>query len=135
MRVSDLMQTDLRTVRGEATVADAVSLMAQYHISGLPVIDAHGHLVGVLTSSDILQAQAESDSPEERQRLFEETLVREIMTPRPQTIALEATLKEAAQRLLYLEIHRLFVEGEGKLVGVISTSDIVRALATARSEK
>jgi CBS domain-containing protein len=129
MRVTDIMQTNLWTVRGDDTVADAVALMAENHVSGLPVIDPHGRLVGVLSSSDVLEAEAESGGKDDLDRLFNETLVRDIMTPRPQTLTVEATIKEAAQRLLYLEIHRLFIEQEGKLVGVVSTSDLVRAMA------
>ncbi|MBI3081344.1 MAG: CBS domain-containing protein, partial [Gemmatimonadetes bacterium] len=68
-----------------------------------------------------------------RERLFDQTTVKEIMTPRPFTITPETEVKEAAQQMLYLEVHRLFVEDEGRLVGVISQSDIVRAVALARS--
>jgi CBS domain-containing protein len=53
------------------------------------------------------------------------------MTPRPKTIGPEEDLKVAAQQMLYLEVHRLFVEVDGELQGVISQSDIVRAVATA----
>jgi CBS domain-containing protein len=54
------------------------------------------------------------------------------MTPRPLTISPDTEVKEAAQQMLYLEIHRLFVEQQGRLVGVISQSDIVRGVALAR---
>ena len=47
-------------------------------------------------------------------------------------IPIYASVKEAAQQMLYLEVHRLFVEDDGRLVGVISQSDIVRAVALAR---
>lgn len=130
MRVADLMQTNLKTIRGTDTIGDAVALLAETHVSGLPVIDERGRLAGVLSNSDILGAIAEH--PEARDRLFEETMVREVMTPRPEVIAPEASTREVARRLLYLEVHRLFVEDHGKLVGVISTSDLVRMLATER---
>ena len=54
------------------------------------------------------------------------------MTPRPATIMPDAEIREAAQQMLYLEIHRLFVEEHGELVGVISQSDVVRAVALAK---
>jgi CBS domain-containing protein len=129
MRVADVMQTDLRTVRGTDTVGEAVSLLAESHVSGVPVIDDHGRLVGVLSNSDILETLAERNEPESREAVFDETLVQEVMTPRPQTITPDAEVKDAAQRMLYLEVHRLFVEHDGKLVGVVSTTDLVRALA------
>jgi CBS domain-containing protein len=54
------------------------------------------------------------------------------MTAHPQTAEPDDEVKEAAQRMLYLEVHRLFVVYDGELVGVISQSDIVRAVATAK---
>ena len=64
--------------------------------------------------------------------LFENTLVRDLMTPKPMTIPPQAPMKEAAQQMLYANVHRLFVEKDGELLGVISQSDVVRAVANAR---
>ncbi|MFI5211101.1 MAG: HPP family protein, partial [Gemmatimonadales bacterium] len=83
------------------------------------------------SAGDILQAESALEEPEAIARLFQDTQVRDLMTPRPQTISPDATIREAAQRLLYLEVHRLFVERDGHLVGVISTSDLVREMAGA----
>jgi len=59
--------------------------------------------------------------------------VRELMTPRSRVIAPEADVLEAARQMLDLDVHRLFVEDRGgQLVGVISQTDIVAAVATAR---
>jgi CBS domain-containing protein len=132
MRVADLMQTQLKVVRTDDTISDALALLADSHVSGVPVVDESGHLVGVLSSSDILEALAEHTDPAAREAVFDETLVRDLMTPRPQSISPDATLRDAAQRLLYLEVHRLFVERDGKLMGVVSTSDLVRAMAEQR---
>ena len=132
MRVTEVMQTDLRTIRGTDTIADAVALLAESHVSGVPVIDDHGRMVGVLSNSDILEVLAEHTEPEAREAVFEETLVQEVMTPRPQTITPDADVRDAAQRMLYLEVHRLFVEHDSRLVGVVSTTDLVRALAGAK---
>ncbi len=132
MRVTEVLQTSLRTIRGTELVGEAVALLAESHVSGLPVIDEHGRLVGVISNSDILEKLAESQEPEVREAVFEQTQVRDIMTPRPQTIHPDASVRDAAQRMLYLEVHRLFVEQEGRLVGVVSTTDLVRALAATR---
>jgi CBS domain-containing protein len=96
------------------------------------VVDGRGQVLGVLTTTDVLNAAAETAGSEERERLFDQTTVQEIMTPRPLTITPDTEVKEAAQQMLYLEVHRLFVEDDGRLVGVISQSDIVRAVALAR---
>ena len=133
MHVADVMQTELRTIRGTDTVGDAVALLAESHVSGVPVIDDHGRLAGVLSNSDILEVLAEHTDPEARESVFDETLVQEVMTPRPQTITPDANVRDAAQRMLYLEVHRLFVEHDGRLVGVVSTTDLVRALAGVKA--
>ncbi|OGU18507.1 MAG: hypothetical protein A3K13_01995 [Gemmatimonadetes bacterium RIFCSPLOWO2_12_FULL_68_9] len=132
MRVVELMQTNLQTVGSDASIADAIALLSDTHVTGVPVVDGRGRVLGVLTTTDVLNATAETAGAEERERLFEQTTVQEIMTPRPITISPDTDVKEAAQQMLYLEVHRLFVEDDGRLVGVISQSDIVRAVALAR---
>jgi CBS domain-containing protein len=126
------MRTDLKTVTPDATIADAIVVLTEAHVSAVPVVDRRDHLVGVLSTTDVLNAAAETAGAEERERLFEVTQVGDIMTPRPLTVAPGAEVKEAAQQMLYLEVHRLFVEDDGRLVGVISQTDIVRAVALAR---
>jgi CBS domain-containing protein len=132
MKVADLMHTTLVTVVSDSMVSEAVLSLADAHVTGLPVVDVTGRLVGVLSTSDVLTALAEQDEPDARTAVFENTAVRELMTPRPVTIAPDAEVREAAQQMLYANVHRLFVEEAGALVGVISQSDIVRAVATAR---
>jgi CBS domain-containing protein len=129
MRVADIMQPDVKTISATDLIEDAVMLMADQHVSGLPVVDDDGRFVGVISSSDILEALAEHAEPRDREQVFTKTEVRELMTPRPQTIGPEATIRDAAQRMLYLEVHRLFVETDGRLMGVISTTDLVRTMA------
>lgn len=132
MRVAELMETDLRTVRAEQTVTDAIGILADSHVSALPVLDGAGRFVGVLSTTDVLQAEAECGGSAERDELFENTMVREIMTTQPKTVDPDDDLKAVAQQMLYLGVHRLFVAFDDRLVGVISQSDIVRAVATAR---
>jgi CBS domain-containing membrane protein len=132
MKVADIMRTDVKTVDLDATVADAIMTLADVHVSALPVTDARGQVVGVLSTTDILGALSETTGPEMRERLFDDTPVRDLMTPRSRVIGPDADLLEAAKEMLYLDVHRLFVEDEGRLVGVISQTDIVAAVATAK---
>jgi CBS domain-containing protein len=127
MKVSDLMHTDVRAVRSDATLAGVVEALADAHISGVPVVDRRGKLLGVVSTTDILQAQAERLEGGEN---WEDQLVEDVMTRPPLTIPADADIREAAQRMLYAEVHRLFIEKNGALAGVISQTDIVRALAT-----
>ncbi|HEY8197750.1 MAG TPA: CBS domain-containing protein [Gemmatimonadales bacterium] len=132
MKVSELMQTNVQTVRPDVVVNDAVVSLAESHITGLAVVDGAGRLVGVISTTDILASEEEVEDEEARAALFERTLVQDLMTPRPLTIGPDATVKEAAQELLYADVHRLFVvEGE-RVLGVLSTTDIVRAVATGQ---
>jgi CBS domain-containing protein len=132
MIVSELMRTDLKVVEPDATIEDTVIILADGHVSALPVIDPRGRLIGVVSTTDVLQAEADCETAEDRERLFENTTVREIMTSRPITVLPDTEVREAALQMLYLDIHRVFVEDEGKLVGVLSQSDVVRAVATAK---
>ena len=130
MRVRELMQSGVKTIELDATVNDAVATLTECHISALPVVDRMGRMVGVISSTDILISEVEARDAQAREALFENTPVRDIMTPRPLTVSPKAEVKEAAQQMLYADIHRLFVTEGDRVVGVISTTDIARALAT-----
>ena len=132
MRVAELMQRNVKTVGSDASVAEAIVSLADAHISGMPVVDGVGKVIGVLSTTDVLAAEAEAEDPTARQTLLEETAVRDIMTPRPFTIAQDEDVREAARQMLYADVHRLFVAEGGKVVGIISTTDIVRAVATGK---
>jgi CBS domain-containing protein len=132
LRVADLMQSDVRTILEDAPVSEAILLLADGHVSGLPVLNANRQLVGVISSTDILAAEAESDTGAALERVVTHTRVGDIMTRLPKTIEPDADIKLAAQQMLYLEVHRLFVVADGKLLGVISQSDIVRAVASGQ---
>jgi predicted transcriptional regulator len=132
MTVAELMQRNVKTIRSEASVAEAVVALADAHISGMPVVDATGRAIGVLSTSDVLTAEAETDDGIARQSLWERTAVRDLMTPRPFTIAPAEDVREAARQMLYAEVHRLVVAEGDQVVGIISTTDIVRAIATGK---
>ena len=132
MKVAELMQTEVQTAAPDAPLDDATRTMADAHVSGLPVVDRQGRLVGVISTTDILASEEEAEDPATRVALYQNTPVRDLMTPRPVTIGPEAPLKEAAQQLLYADVHRLFVVDGDRLVGVISTTDIVRAVASGQ---
>lgn len=132
MQVAELMQTEVRALQPEATVAEAIVALADAHVSGLPVVDARGRLIGVLSSTDVLEAEAEAPDAQTRTAVVDETLVSELMTSRPITVTPDTPVKEAARQMLYADVKRLFVEEEGRLVGVLSQTDIVSAVAQGR---
>jgi CBS domain-containing protein len=134
MKVAELMQANVRTISSEASVAEVVTSLADGHISGLPVVDKSGRIIGVVSATDVLTAEAEAESGTEAvgRDLMLDTSVRDIMTPRPFTVAPDEDVREAARQMLYAEVHRLFVAEGDRLVGVISTTDVVRAVATGK---
>lgn len=129
MKVGDIMQTKLQTVAPDVPVLEAVTTMAEQHMSALPVLDIHRNIIGVISTTDVLEAEAEADDAEARAKLFESSNVSDLMTAKVRTIESSASISEAAQQMLHLEVHRLFVVEDGKLVGVVSQTDIVRAVA------
>jgi CBS domain-containing protein len=132
MKVAELMQRKVQTVPAEMTVADLVGVMADAHVSGLPVVDSRGRVLGVVTATDVLQAAAEKEDERARANLFKHTTAADLMTRTPLTIEMDADVRQAAQQMLYGEVRRLFVvEGE-QLVGVISQTDIAHAMGTGR---
>ena len=116
MRVAEVMTPRVFSVLADAPVSAAVEYMADSHVSALAVTDDHGRLLGLVATSDVLRAASEAGDRDAREQLFEATRVAEIMTARPLRIGPDA------------DVHRLFVEENGWLVGVISQTDIVRVL-------
>jgi predicted transcriptional regulator len=132
MTVAELMQHNVKVVGSEVSIAEAIVSLADAHVSGMPVVDGTGRVIGVLSTTDVLTAEAETEGSAARQVLFENTAVEDLMTPRAYTIAPDADIREAARQMLYAEVHRLFVAEGDQVVGIISTTDIVRAVATGR---
>jgi len=124
MKVAELMQTSLKTISTDDTIADAVIALVESRVSAMPVVDRHGRAVGVLSTREVLKAESV--------RRPEDTRVLEIMAPWPTTVDPDFDVRQAAQEMLYLNVQRLFVEYDGALVGVISQTDIVGAVGAAK---
>jgi len=132
MKVADIMQRAGRTVVSDTPVSEVVVSLADAQVTGVPGVDDRERVIGVVSSTHLIAAQAETRSAAEREILLEQTPVRDIMTPKPLMIESTAQVQEAARHMLYAEVRRLFVEEDGVLVGVISHTDIVRAVATGK---
>ena len=132
MRVAELMQTEVQSVPPDAAVGEVAVALAESRISALPVVDGLGQLIGVISVTDILALEEESESRKARAAVLQKTTVRDLMTPQPLTISPDAEVKEAARRMLDSDVHRLFVIADGRMVGVISTTDIMRAVAAGQ---
>lgn len=120
-----IMSTELVTVRPAATLAEARSLMREHRIRHLPVVDADGDFIGLLTQTDVLAA-SDSVLRSAKDRLrARDILVRDVMVTKVATVGPEASLRQAA---LFLESHRigcLPVVRDDRLLGIITDTDFV----------
>ncbi len=129
--VADLMTRDPIAIRSDASLSEATRLLDSNHIHGLPVVDAEGALVGVLSQTDIIRARA-------TQHLWSSwpgLAVKHLMTSPALTVAATASLEEVATTMEERHVHRLVVVGgERTPIGIISTSDLVRAIAEGEAD-
>jgi CBS domain-containing protein len=127
--VGDLMALEPIVVQADAPLADAVRAMDDYDISGLPVVGSAGDVVGVISQTDLLHARA----TEWLWANWKGLKVRHLMTHPPFTIERSASLEAAVISMEKHRVHRLVVVSDKDPtlpIGVISTSDVVRALAS-----
>ncbi len=140
MRVQELMTTDVVTATPDTALKDAARELAGRGISGLPVVDADHHVVGVLSEADILAKEVDgTHRGNALQRLlegaptserFHAATVGEAMSAPAITIAATRPITEAASTMLADGINRLpVVDEEGRLVGLVTRADLVRAFA------
>ncbi len=130
--VGELMSIEPVTVVDTETIAEAERLMTDRAVTGLPVVDNVGRLVGVLSQTDIVRAHASGQPLANWPGLA----VRHLMTAPALTIRLDETLLTAARMMEQHHVHRLVVvapDGEHS-IGVISTTDLVRALVEILEE-
>lgn len=129
LRVADLMTLDPVTVPIDATVEEAESLLRQFHITGLPVVDAHDRLVGVISQTDLLYLATPTVRALIRNR-GSGMRIGEVMSVPAVTVDAMATLTDAARIMDRSHLHRLVVvDGEGRPVGVLSSMDYVALAA------
>jgi acetoin utilization protein AcuB len=136
--VRDWMTDDVVTVTPDTTLPEAHRLMTDNQIRRLPVMD-DGRLVGIITRGDVRGAEpsdATSLSIWELQYLIAKIKVKEIMTHDPITISQDVTIGEAAQVMLDNKISGLpVVDGQGRVVGIITESDIFRIVVQEWKEQ
>jgi CBS domain-containing protein len=144
MNVAELMNRNAVSVLPVTLVADAARIMLAQRVSGLPVLDGQGHLVGIVTEGDLLRrAEIGTDGaqagwlksllmPSAVAADYVHTHARHVsgvMTHNPVFVTSETTLEEAANLMLRKRIKRLPVMAHGQLAGVISRTDLLRILA------
>jgi CBS domain-containing protein len=129
--VGELMTRDPVLVVEDMTLPDAAELMDFYRVSGLPVVDWDGNLVGVISRTDLLHAR----STEALWQAWPALAVRHLMTRPAVTVTAGTSVDEAAEMMERLHIHRLVVtDATGETtVGVLSVTDLVHVMAERKT--
>jgi CBS domain-containing protein len=141
------MTREVVSVRPEATLKEVAQLLVDHRISGLPVCDESGRVVGVVSEGDILYRESEDpDRAGLLARLFDDKLrvearkaaartAEEAMTAPPITIGRDEHVSEAARRMVENGVNRLPVVGEGgRVVGIVTRADLVRVFSRSDQE-
>ena len=146
MKASDVMTRDVVTVGPETPVAQAIRLMLDNQVSGLPVLDGSGKMVGILTEGDLLR-RSETGTERHRPRWLELLMgpgrmaseyvrthgrkVEEIMTSDLVSVTGDTPLDEVVSLMERRRIKRLPVLDDDVLVGIVSRADLLRSLLRA----
>ena len=146
MKISEVMNKNVITVRPDATVNDVACLLAEHSISGMPVVDDSQRVVGLVTERDLLPKM--SGIPFSNVRLpalfgewlgeeeFEEIIrkakdrkVTEVMNESVLSINADESISKAASMMAQNSVKRLPVVRDNRLVGIITRADVIRAIA------
>jgi CBS domain-containing protein len=149
MHAVDVMTTNVISTTADASILKAVQLMLQHRISGLPVVDAAGTLVGMVTEGDFLR-RAETGTARRRPRWLEFVMgpgrladeyvrshgrkVEEVMTFDPVTVQEDTPLGEIVRIMERRHIKRVPVMRDNRMVGIVTRANLVHALASLARE-
>ena len=149
MRVRDVMTPNVISIAPDATVLTAAQTMLENRISGLPVVDAQGALVGMVTEGDFLR-RGEIGTQRRRPKWLEFLIgpgrlaseyvhasgrkVEEVMTADPVTVGEDESLETVVELMERRRIKRVPVTREGKMVGIVSRANLMHALVSLARE-
>ena len=123
LKIKDIMTATVYTVDADASAEEAAWGLTRRHIGGAPAKDAKGNLVGVLSSSDLV-------NPEPAQWIKGEATVGDLMSPQVISLYAEDPAMAAVTEMAQRDIHRIVVlDEDSKLAGIVTPMDVVRALA------
>jgi CBS domain-containing protein len=144
MRVKDIMNSQVITISPSATVGQAAQTMLERNVSCLPVVEADGRLVGILTHTDfglhpqylplagrlytLLGRWASPKTLEEVAQGLRSVPVRDVMENTVVTVTEDTTLADATELMLRHRVHRLPVVRDGRVVGIVSRHDLLKLM-------
>ncbi|HEX5441340.1 MAG TPA: CBS domain-containing protein, partial [Ktedonobacterales bacterium] len=116
MIARDIMTSQVVSVSPSAPIREVADLLAEYRISGVPVVDAQGQMIGLVTEADLISKQGKTAA--------------DIMSARVVSVREATPVDEVAQILTSNRFKRVPVMRDDKLVGIVSRADIVRMMAS-----
>ncbi len=140
LKIKDIMTRDVVSATPDMTLRNAMELLSERHVSGAPVV-AGGKVVGIFSASDLLAFLADLDDTtpsltfrRRRGRTIplEDVTVDEVMTRKIQSLPPDCSVDEAAVLMGDRQIHRVLVMQGDVLLGIVSTSDVAKAVAEHR---
>ena len=120
LKAAGIMSSPVAAIRADASIREAARAMAEHKVSGLPVLDAKGKGVGLISASDLVACLV---APQDGDRK-----VRDVMTPGIVTAPFDATLGQVARLMAEKRIHRVFIRSQGRIRGVVTSLDVTRAV-------
>ncbi|MFA6989410.1 MAG: CBS domain-containing protein [Candidatus Gastranaerophilaceae bacterium] len=143
--VKDIMSEDLITINKDATIKELVDLFSKNGIMGVPVIDDDEFIIGVVSSSDVMKNESSHnfyqtpsidvlESVNYETSSFMNSKVSTIMTKDLYSTSPDDTIAKMSKIMYDKKIHRLLVVDYNKLVGIVSTFDLLKLLATSDEE-
>jgi len=124
--VKTIMTTDVKFVRTETSILDALDLLGKSEVSGLPVVDESNHVVGVLTEKDVLEILIHNN-------LDVKNKVGDYMTREVICFQEEDNVIDVCKFFIRSHVRRVPIVREGMLVGIVSRHDIVELIIQAKN--
>jgi CBS domain-containing protein len=124
MKVEALMNRDVVTVPPDASLKDIAAALVDHRITGLPVCDSAGHVLGVVSAGDLLFKEQGSDGTGNKAKA---RTAREAMSAPAVVIEPQRPVSAAARLMLERHVTRLPVVRQGRLVGIVTRTDLIRA--------
>lgn len=149
MTVRDVMTTPAIFAKHDASLKDVANLLVEHSISGVPVVDADKRVVGVVSEADFLMKESglaamphrrlerllgETKATRTYRAKLEATTAAEAMTSPAITVGPSHSISEAARTMTRHAINRLVVVDDGRLVGIVTRADLVRAYVRSDQE-
>lgn len=147
MLAKEIMSSNVITVTRETTVSEVAKLLVEHKVSGLPVVDEESRVIGMVSEGDLIHQDKKLHTPafleilggiiylENPQRVAQDlqkmtaSKVAEIMTPKVYTVKEDTTVESIATIMVERQVNRIpVVDTGGRLVGIVSRQDLVKAM-------